>query len=507
MLIICTPVLQAQQFTPQPLQQDTAGKKDVEILNADFLKLTEYKGRKYTKLVGNVALKQEAMYVWCDSANLERDSNNIEAWGRVHIQQDTIHAYGNYLKYDGRTKIAMLQGNAKLTDRSMTLYTKELFYSTNDKYAYYYSGGRVLRDSTVITSKKGYYYSQTDDVFFNENVKINDPNYRLVSDTLKYNVSSKISTFYGNTTIYNKDSRIDCNNGWYNSNRDLASFGKNTVVTNPPQVLYADSLYYDRNKGEGNAYIHFVMVDSAKDMEISGRKGFYREKQDYLVATLDPVLVYKMSDDTLYLTADTLKSANRSERDTVKEFFAFRKVRMYMREMQGVCDSLYYSFEDSTFRFFYKPVVWNDETQMSADSMLLKTKGQKPDEIHLYKSAFIISPSDTQYYDQMKGINIFGYFENSELKKMLVEGNAESLYFGKDDGNKFLGVNKSLSTNMWLYFKDKKINRIVFIKKPEGVFTPMKMVTDEVKRLKDFNWQMDKKPKSKEDITGAQSAR
>jgi lipopolysaccharide export system protein LptA len=500
-LLLAGGLVRAQQFNPQ-LQQDTTGKKEVEILNADYLKLQEVGGKKVTRLVGNVALKQNAMYIWCDSANLEKGNNNIEAWGRVHIQNDTINAYGQYLKYDGETKLATLQKNAKLTDRKMVLYTNELFYNTADKVANYYTGGKVIRDSTVITSKIGYYYSNTDDVFFNKNVKINDPNYRLESDTLKYNIETKVSTFYGNTVIYNDDSRINCNNGWYNSSTDIASFGANTVVTNPPQVLYADSLYYERYKSEGYAYKHFTMVDSSKDMQISGKRGNYREKQEYLMATEHPVLIYKMDKDTLFLTADTLKSMNKSERDSIKEFFAYRKVRMFMKQMQGICDSLYYSFEDSTFRFFYKPVMWNDETQMSADSMILKTKSQKADEIQMYKSAFIISPSDSLSFDQMKGINIFGYFKDNELDRLFVEGNAESLYYGKDDAkNKMLGINKTLSATMWIYFKAKKISRILFIKKPEGVFTPIKMVTEEVKKLKDFNWQIEKKPKSSADIT------
>jgi hypothetical protein len=171
-----------------------------------------------------------------------------------------------------------------------------------------------------------------------------------------------------------------------------------------------------------------------------------------------------------------------------------------MRDMQGVCDSLFYSFEDSTFRMYYKPVMWSDNIQMSGDTIFLKIKDRKADKLSIYKAGFIISPSGNKYYDQIKGINIFGYFKENELDHMDVKGNAESLYFGKDDAGKYIGNNKALATDITLYFKAKKIERIVFIQKPEAVFTPMKMLSAEQFKLKDFKWQIDRKPKSREEL-------
>jgi lipopolysaccharide assembly outer membrane protein LptD (OstA) len=503
LLLLCATygIAQSTISPPQPTDAAEGEKKEVEIVNADYLKFTEINGVKYTRLVGNVALKQEDVLMWCDSANLNKDDNSVEAWGRVHIQQDTINAYSNYLKHDGNKKFAMLQGNARLTDGNMVLYTDELFYDTKTKVSYYLNKGRIVKDSTVITSVKGYYYNNTHDAFFNKDVVIVDPNYHLTSDTLKYNVQSKISTFYGNTVIDNKESRIYCDNGWYDSNRDISSFGMNTVVINPPQRLVADSLYYERYRSFGKAIGHFTWADSSMETEIRGQYGeFYDDKQS-IMATQHPLLIYKMDKDSLFLTADTLKSQNKSETDTTKTFFAYHKARMFMKDMQGVCDSMYYSFQDSTFRMFYNPVVWNEQTQISGDTIYLATKNKKADRLSIYKNGFIVSPSGKKYFDQIKGINIFGYFADNELRQMDVMGNAESIYFGKDDAkDKYMGSNKALCTNITIYFKDKKINRIVFKKKPEAVFTPMSKLTKEQMQLKDFKWQIDRKPKSREEL-------
>lgn len=481
--------------------QGTEEKKEVEILNADYLKFQEVEGKKYTRLVGNVQLKQEDILMWCDSATLDKETNSVDAWGHIHIQQDTVNAYSNILHYDGNRKFATLTGNARITDSRMVLTTRELFYDVKNKTAYYLDKGRVDRDTTVITSKRGYYYSNTSEVYFDGDVVITDPNYNLTSDTLRYNTQSKVSTFYGNTVIVNKESRIFCNNGWYDSQRDVSSFGKGTVISNPPQCIWADSLYYERFRGFGKAIGPFKWVDSTMETELFGKYCEYYDSSQFIMATQKPLLIYKMDKDSLFLTADTLKSLNSSAKDTIRNFFAYHKVKMFMREMQGVCDSLFYSFRDSTFRMYYKPLIWADSIQMSGDTIYLNTKNKKADKLSIYKAGFIINPSGDKYYDQIKGINIFGYFVNNELSKMDVEGNAESLYFGKDEKNKYIGNNYAQSATITIYFKDKKIDRISFKKKPTAVFTPIKMLnTEEQKKLKDFQWQIDRKPKNRQEL-------
>lgn len=487
---------------PPPASTDTsdASKKEVEILRSDELKFEDDGAKKITKLVGNVELRQGGVLMWCDSANVDKETNSVDAWGRVHINQDTVNAYSDILKYDSKEKLAFLKGHAKLTDKKVILFTEELFYNTKDKVSYYLSGGKVLKDSTVITSQRAHYYNMLHDVYFQGDVNINDPNYKLNSDTLKYNVDTKVSTFFGNTEIFNKNSTIYCNNGWYDSKTDISSFGKNTVVVNPPQRLWADSLYYERFRGFGKAIGKFKWVDSSMATEIQGHYGEYIDDRQFITATQRPLLIYKMDKDSLLLMADTLKSMTQSITDTTRNFFAYHHTRLFMKDMQGVCDSLYYSFSDSIFRMYYKPVIWTNDVQMSGDTIYLHTKNQKADNFAIHKAGFIVSPSGPKYFDQIKGTNIFGYFRDNELYKMDVIGNGESLYFGKDDKNKYIGSNKALSTNIAIYFKDKKIEKIAFLKKPEAVFTPIKMMAKDAFNLKDFNWQIDRKPKSKEEM-------
>lgn len=490
-------VLGSSHFT---LAQTNEEQKEVEILNADELRFQELEGRKITRMVGNVRLKQEEIYMWCDSAHLYKETNTVDAWGNVHIQQDTVHAYSRTLHHDGNRKFSVLKGNARLSNGRMTLTTEQLFYDVKNRVSFYTDSGTVKKDSTIITSRKGYYHTNTSDVYFKEQVVVRDSDYTIHSDTLKYHTGSKITTFLGLTEILRSENRIVCYYGWFDSENDISSFGKNTVVYNPPQRLVADSIYYERNRGFSKVIGPFQWTDSTMGTEIFGRYAEYSDRKQYLMATQQPLLIYKMENDSLFLVADTLKSMNKSEEDTTRVFYAYHHVRMYMKEMQGACDSLFYSFEDSTFRMYHQPVIWSDRIQMSGDTIYLVTRNKKAERFSIHRSGFIISPSGKKFYDQIKGINIFGYLVDNEIKRLDVVGNSETLYFGKDDLDKFIGANTATSEKVSLHFHNKKIEKIVFIQKPDAVFTPIKMLAKDQLQLKGFYWQIDRKPKSREDL-------
>ena len=88
---------------------------------------------------------------------------------------------------------------------------------------------------------------------------------------------------------------------------------------------------------------------------------------------------------------------------------------------------------------------------------------------------------------------------------MLVEGNAESIYFGKDEQDRYIGMNSSLSSKMRMYFEDQQVEKIVFIDKPEATFTPMRKLSTNEMKLKGFEWHAEKRPGSKEDLIKEQA--
>ncbi len=158
---------------------DTAKGKKLEILVADRYNFQKINDKDFVSLAGNVKIKQEQTYFFCDSAVLNQTANSIEAFGNIHINDaDSVHTYSQYLKYVGKEKTAYLRKNVKLTDGNAVLTTNDLVYSTATKIGTYLNGGKFVNGSTVLTSTEGYYYGETRDVYFKKKVFLNDPSIR-----------------------------------------------------------------------------------------------------------------------------------------------------------------------------------------------------------------------------------------------------------------------------------------------------------------------------------------
>lgn len=497
-------VLKAQttfNLSSQTEESDTAQYKEVEILHADKLEFNTLEdGSQIRKLVGQVSLKHDSTLMFCDSAYIFKANNTVKAWGHIHIQEkDSIHAYSNSLNYDGKTKKAELIGDARLEDGGKTLYSDVLYYDMNNDIGSYLTGGRVEMDSTILTSEKAYYYTNNKIVHFRDNVVITDPDYHLDSDTLHYLTQSKVAQFYGPTTIYNDSSTIDCIRGSYDTEREIATFGKGTVINNDPQTLYADSLYYERFRGYGKAFYYFDWMDTEMEAGMEGNSAEYFENSQEIIAYNRPMLKVVQEDDTLFLKGDIIHT-KENEIHGEKEFWSHANVRIFKSDLQGIGDSLFYSFHDTLMRLFQNPILWNENNQMLGDTVFIQLANDQVDQIQFIENAFVSMQSKGKLFDQIKGKYITGYFVDNEMKTMLSTKNAESLYFGKNDDDEYIGGNYAQAEKIKVSMVDEEVDKITFLSEPEALFTPISQMPDGDLYLKDFTWHRALRPQGKWDL-------
>ncbi|HMR42696.1 MAG TPA: hypothetical protein PKC40_02640, partial [Saprospiraceae bacterium] len=174
--------------------------------------------------------------------------------------------------------------------------------------------------------------------------------------------------------------------------------------------------------------------------------------------------------------------------------------RIYKRDLQAVSDSLTYSMGDSLFKFYNEPIIWSDTTQFFADTMHIQMANNKIDKIFLFENSFIINSPDNIFFNQIKGKHITAFFEERELRKMRVDGNAESVYYLLDDSKAYIGANKTICSEMLLYFGDNKVDEIKFFAQPQATLFPMGQAQKSELELKGFRWISDVRPKSKNDL-------
>ena len=220
----------------------------------------------------------------------------------------------------------------------------------------------------------------------------------------------------------------------------------------------------------------------------------------------------KPADIDLSPNTDVSKKDSVQEEDKKSRFLeAYYGVRIFNDSVQAVGDSLYYDSRDSLFQLFKNPMVWtlsnNQITQISGDTIDMYTANSKPKYLRVWNNGLSISQSDTahrastsEYFNQMSGRTIEGWFTAGELDSIAATGNAQSVFYMMDENNKYIGVNTQTSRILDFYFVNKELNKIAGRREVVGKSYPMQQVNHEAIRLKGFQWQDDKRPKSKYEL-------
>ena len=587
--------------------------REIQIIQGNSLREKSIdSATRLQTISGNVILKEGLTLFYCDSAIINKETNVLEAFGNIHINQnDSINTYSQYLKYIGKDRIAFLKKEVRLTDKKGTLYTQELEYNLATSIGKYKNGGKVVNGKTILTSTEGIYYADTKDIFFKKKVHLIDPKYDIITDTLLYNTQTQISSWNTPTKIKSENGGdIYSSNGTYDLKNGKAYFGNRTIIKDSTRTYVADKSAYDEVTGiaqlEGNA----IIKDSVNGYSILGNQIYLDKNNNSFLATRKPVLIFKgegndstyVSADTLFsgvekrdslgrkivISKDTLKadsvidnskslpiknnntdniikknsldSSNRNtdstiikntipttnnilqdsflikkvdtlinkitpldssnffidkidtsqstivipvtetiKKDTaVRYFIAFHNVRIFNDSLQSVADSLYYSSEDSIFRLLKNPIVFSNNSQISGDTIFIYTKNKKAERLYVFDNGIIINKLNIRMYNQIAGRTLNGYFKNGELDYMRAKGlPAESIFYPQDEDSAFIGMNRSKGDLIDLYFKNKEINKVKFVKDVEGTFYPIRQIPEKQRLLNNFLWQEKRRPKNK----------
>ena len=474
----------------------------IEIINSDIVSIES----NLLKLLGNVAVKHMDALMWCDSAYLYEKKNEILAFGHVRIEQgDTLKLFGDYLRYDGNTEKAFVSGNVILIDKETTLYTDVINYDMAERTAYYTTGGKIISNKDTLRSTKGVYFSYEKMFHFSENVTIDGPDYAATADTMHYQTEKETVYFMGPTEIFGDSIKLFAHGGWYNTKDKLSKIWDHAIIDNYKQVIEGDSLYYNELTGYGLAVGNVCITDTANNSMVKGNKVLYIKEPESYFVTDSALYIMTGESDSLYLHADTLRSITISDTSSVDSLYSYRLIRayygtkVYSNGFQSKCDSLSYSFRDSTIRMYGQPILWSEENQLTADSITLFTLGGKIDRMELYNNSFVISQVDSLRFNQIKGRNLTGFFKENKIYRVLVEGNGESIYFLIDE-EELVGVNYSKSSNIEIIVEDGKIKEVTEFGDPDGVLDPPMKKNPEELKIQGFKWLNMFRPLNKDDV-------
>jgi lipopolysaccharide export system protein LptA len=487
--------LSALLLTSQGLDAQTR----IQLVKAGALEGSQSLGIK--RFLNSVVFEHQGYLLYCDSAWLYDESNSVDAFGRVHIKGDTLDLWGDKLNYNGNTRVAVVDGNVKLRDKQLTLTTPSLVYNLETDIGFYNKGGKIVDADNQLTSKIGHYYAKDKQLFFKQDVVLINPDYQMDSDTLVYHTGTEIAYFFGPTVIRSEENLIYCENGWYDTRNDVSSFSRRAWFSNNKQKLSGDSLYYDRKKGIGRAFGQVVFTDTIEDVVLTGNKGLYIEPEGACLITDSALAILIDQEDSLFLHADTLQLHLDKEKKA-ERLIAYHDVRFFRTDVQGIADSLSYNLKDSLLRMYQDPVLWSSNYQLSASLIELMIKKGGADSLMLHDPAIIAIINDMKRFDQVKGRTMTGFFEGKKLSKIHVAGNAQSIYFLRDDKGEVIGVNKAECSNMDLIFEAEELAIVTLIKDPKEVLYREQDLKPDELLLDGFEWRGLERPRSRWQVFG-----
>ena len=501
LLIVSFFLLLSQTLVAQ--EQDTVQRKKTRINILHYDKATYSKSMgDVQRLIGNVKMRHDSAYFFCDSAYYYQKNNSFDAYQNVHIiVNDSVEIFSDLLNYDGDRRFAEFHDNVHLRDDSTNLYTEYLTYDRNLHLASYPDSATTVRGDKTLKSHYGYYRDRLKEFSFFENVEVYSPKYQMYTDTLFYNTGIEKMWFEGPTTIINKENILEGKHGYYLVNEDFVYLDKRPYMHNETQQMRADSIFYDRNKGLAQAYNQVDMIDTSYQVIMRGDYVEMWENKGFSFATDSAYAISYDGGDSLYIHGDTLYMYFDKEKEEAEKLIARRNVRFFKSDMQGKCDTLTYLKADSIIQMRVAPILWAEDSQLTGVDIDIKLKDHNVDWVLQKGNAFIISKDSIEGYNQIKGKDITSRFRNGNIHRVNVDGDkAETIYWIRDDDGGLIGIDVSNSATMVIEMEKQSVSIIKSFKEINETMYPEKDLSESNRYLPGFKWHDDARPRDKDDI-------
>jgi lipopolysaccharide export system protein LptA len=443
--------------------------------------------------------------------------------------------------YYADTKDVIFKKNVHLVDPKYDIRTDSLLYNITTDVATFIAPTHIVSKDGIIDTKSGIYNLKTGEAIFYERSYIRDSSRSIIGDKIFFDDKKGIVTADGNAKVVDSINQVTTIGGHIEVNTKENSF---LAYIKPVMILHkdgdstyiaADTLFSGLRKYDSVTNKATTKIDTLKktkaininktdsaDISFLGKKKNdsvainQLQKVDTVTREIalninktdsnDTVLQAKKKSDSVQIKLppkkDTAKKAmviNLNKKDTaVRYFLGFHNVRIFNDSLQAVSDSLYYSTEDSTFKLFGHPLVWNGKTQIAGDTIYMFTQNQKAKQLYVFYNSIIINQTADKLFNQIAGRTLNGYFKDGQIDYVRVKGSpAESIFYPQDDDSAFVGMNRSSGDVIDIFFVKKELNKVKFINNVDGVMYPIRQTPADKKQLKNFKWLDNRRPKNK----------
>lgn len=208
-------------------------------------------------------------------------------------------------------------------------------------------------------------------------------------------------------------------------------------------------------------------------------------------------LIYKYfphfnESDSIVVATDTMAVDS-----TYRLIIALRNVRMFRSDSQMVCDSLVSRSTDSVIHLYKLPVLWNEQNQISSDSMHIFSRSGRLVKAQFDGHPMIVAQLDTAHYNQIAGKEMTSHFnDKGELYRNDVNGNVQTIYYMQEQDSPQITMMAYIeSGDMTSYLENRQLRGITYRTNPTYFFYPIDKIPETREtRLKGFKWEEERRP-------------
>lgn len=506
MAILCLfglSVVQSRQANKKKRRQST--NERIYLVHADVATYDIFGNNPTAQVLkGRVAFRHKGARLFCDSAYLYQESNSFKAFGHVKMYQgDTLSLFSDYAYYDGNDQMAEARHNVILKHRGTKLYTDSLNYDRLYGIGYFFEGGKMVDKKNVLVSDWGEYDTETRKAVFNYNVNLKNPKFVLTTDTLHYDTRTSMAHIVGPSKITSGKSIIYTSEGYYDTNKEKARLYGRSRLTNNGKELTGDSLFYNEKTGISQGFHNVVYKDTLNKNQLNSNYFWYNEKTGFAFATDSAVMMDFSQKDTLYVHSDTMKvyTFNINTDSVYRVAHCYNRVRAFRTDVQAVCDSLIYNTKDSCLIMYKDPITWNANRQLLGEVIEVFMKDSTIDRAHVINQALSVEQlADSLHFNQISSREMFGYFDNGEIRKTEAIGNVLAVYYLEDDKDSSLTNMAYIETDtMRMFMKNRQLETL-WTCKSQNVMYPVTQTPVAKSKLPSFAWFDYIRPVDKDDI-------
>ncbi|MDE6802638.1 MAG: hypothetical protein K2J06_07720 [Muribaculaceae bacterium] len=399
-----------------------------------------------------------------------RDDVKLRSLSRT----DTLLILTDDLRYNTATHIAELNAPSTVTSRDGTIYTDQGTYNTETTQADLYerstvvtSTGRTLTGDTIFYDHNLGYGVAYGNMILTDTVN----KMRLYGEYGFYNELND-SVFVSGRAIavdYSSPDSLSLHGDTIQAYRIITIRQNFIPLTQPEEVvaevvmpdsLPIDSIQIDSPKLDSMATDTIVLDTILPDSIVADSFRLDSIRPDSL--SLEP-LPAPMDDYIIEEVADTARFV-----------VAYRNVRFYRTDLQGVCDSMTFVAKDSLLHLNIDPMVWSDTRQIFGNAIVVHLNDSTADRITLPNNGFMAEEIEPGYYNQMSGREMVATLEAGDLRRLDVSGNVLITFFPmNDEDSTYTKVANAESSFLSADFKDRNIEKLKMWSQSTETITPL----------------------------------